>query len=215
MIEFSTMVSTIDRDKNKSLFTRIKTVDTKYPLYGKVDYEPAGAFDRMHNEPNTLLINESLSKNLNLKIDDKIKVQNQLFTIIGIVKSVPDVSGFVAFGDWALAGPGVIQAAVSKMTNGEKYVCIARTVEKGIGRFGQAKSILSIGLGCEAKYAKDFVYTENVNINDKSTEIPIGVSCRTCDRLDCSQRAFPPLHKKFDIDINTRGVSVYVTDENS
>jgi len=114
----------------------------------------------------------------------------------------------------ALTRPGVIQAAVSKMTNGEKYVCIARTVEKGIGRFGQAKSILSIGLGCEAKYAKDFVYTENININDKSTEIPIGVSCRTCDRLDCSQRAFPPLHKKFDIDINTRGVSVYVGDKN-
>ncbi len=114
----------------------------------------------------------------------------------------------------ALTRPGVIQAAVSKMTNGEKYVCIARTVEKGIGRFGQSKSILSIGLGCEAKYAKDFVYTENLNINDKSTEIPIGVSCRTCDRLDCSQRAFPPLHKKFDIDINTRGVSVYVGDKN-
>ena len=109
MIEFSTMVSTIDRDKNKSLFTRIKTVDTKYPLYGEVNYEPAGAFNRMHNEPNTLLINESLSKNLNLKIDDKIKVQNQLFTIIGIVKSVPDVSGFVAFGDWALAGDQTLE----------------------------------------------------------------------------------------------------------
>ena len=87
--------------------------------------------------------------------------------------------------------------------------------KKGIGRFGQAKSVLSIGLGCEAKYAKDFVYTENVNINDKSTEIPIGVSCRTCDRLDCSQRAFPPLHKKFDVDLNTRGVSVYVSDNKS
>ncbi|EDZ61048.1 efflux ABC transporter, permease protein [Candidatus Pelagibacter sp. HTCC7211] len=109
MIEFSTMVSTIDREKNKSLFTRIKTVDTKYPLYGEVDYEPAGAFDRMHNEPNTLLINESLSKNLDLKINDKIKVQNQLFTIIGIVKSVPDVSGFVAFGDWALAGDQTLE----------------------------------------------------------------------------------------------------------
>ena len=109
MIEFSTMVSTIGRDKNKSLFTRIKTVDTKYPLYGSVDYEPAGAFDRMHNEPNTLLINESLSKNLNLKINEKIKVQNQLFTIIGIVKSVPDVSGFVAFGDWALAGDQTLE----------------------------------------------------------------------------------------------------------
>ena len=114
----------------------------------------------------------------------------------------------------AFTRPGVIQAAVSKMTNGEKYVCIARTVEKGVGRFGKSKSILSIGLGCEAKYAKEFVYTENLDISDKKTEIPIGVSCRTCDRLDCSQRAFPPLHKKFDIDINTRGVSVYVTDNN-
>jgi len=115
----------------------------------------------------------------------------------------------------AFTRPGVIQAAVSKMTNGEKYVCIARTVEKGIGRFGRTKSILSIGLGCDAKYAKDFVYTENINVSDKTTEIPIGVSCRTCDRLDCSQRAFPPLHKKFDVDINSRGVSVYVNDKSS
>ena len=51
-----------------------------------------------------------------------------------------------------------------------------------------------------------------IDISDKKTEIPIGVSCRTCDRLDCSQRAFPPLHKKFDVDINNRGVSVYVSD---
>ena len=109
MIEFSTMVSTINREKNKSLFTRIKTVDTKYPLYGSVNYEPSGSFDRMHREPNTLLINESLSKNLNVKLNDKIKVQNQLFTIIGIVKSVPDVSGFVAFGDWALAGEQTLE----------------------------------------------------------------------------------------------------------
>jgi XRE family transcriptional regulator, fatty acid utilization regulator len=112
----------------------------------------------------------------------------------------------------AFTRPGIIQAAVSKMTNGEKYVCIARTVEKGVGRYGQSKSILSIGLGCEAKYAKEFIYTENIDISDKKTEIPIGVSCRTCDRLDCSQRAFPPLHKKFDVDINNRGVSVYVND---
>jgi len=115
----------------------------------------------------------------------------------------------------AFTRPGVIQAAVSKMTNGEKYVCIARTVEKGVGRYGLSKSILSIGLGCEAKYAKQFVYTENLDISDKKTEIPIGVSCRTCDRLDCSQRAFPPLHKKFDVDINSRGVSVYVNDNSS
>ena len=56
------------------------------------------------------------------------------------------------------------------------------------------------------------MYTETLDLNDKKSELPIGVSCRTCDRLDCSQRAFPPLHKKFDVDINNRGVSVYVNE---
>ena len=112
----------------------------------------------------------------------------------------------------AFTMPGKINAAVSKMSNGEKYVCIARTVEKGIGKHGMEKTLLSIGLGCQVKYAKDFVYADSLNLNDKKTETPIGVNCRTCDRMDCQQRAFPPLHKKFDIDLNKRGISVYVAD---
>jgi len=112
----------------------------------------------------------------------------------------------------AFTTPGKIHAAVSKMPDGEKYVCIARTVEKGVAKHGMFKSLLSIGLGCQVKYAKDFVYTDSLNLNDKNTETPIGVNCRTCDRMDCQQRAFPPLHKKFDIDLNKRGISVYVAD---
>ena len=112
----------------------------------------------------------------------------------------------------AFTAPGKIHAAVSKMPDGEKYVCIARTVEKGVAKHGMFKSLLSIGLGCQIKYAKDFVYTDALNLNDKNTEVPIGVNCRTCDRMDCQQRAFPPLHKKFDIDLNKRGISVYVAD---
>ena len=109
MIEFSTMLSTTGREKNESLFTRIKTVDEKYPLYGEVDYEPIEAYERMQREPNTILINESLSKTLNIKINEQVKVQDQNFTVIGIIKSVPDVSGFVAFGDWALAGKQTLE----------------------------------------------------------------------------------------------------------
>ncbi len=109
MIEFSTMLSTTARKKNKSLFTRIKTVDEKYPLYGNVLYEPIGAYERMQKEPNTILINESLSKTLNIKINEIVKVQDQNFKVIGIIKSVPDVSGFVAFGDWALAGKQTLE----------------------------------------------------------------------------------------------------------
>ncbi len=109
MIEFSTMLSTTGREKNKSLFTRIKTVDEKYPLYGEVIYEPEDAYERMQKEPKTILINESLSKTLKIKINDKVKVQDQIFIVVGIIKSVPDVSGFVAFGDWALAGKQTLE----------------------------------------------------------------------------------------------------------
>ena len=109
MIEFSTMLSTTNRKKNKSLFVRIKTVDEKYPLYGKVVYEPKGAYERIQKEPNTILVNEGLSKTLNIKLNEIVKVQDQQFTVIGIIKTVPDVSGFVAFGDWALAGKQTLE----------------------------------------------------------------------------------------------------------
>ena len=101
MVEFTTMVSGIN-DTNQSLFTRIKTVDKKYPLYGEIIHEPVGAMDRIHQEKNTIIVNENIFKTLDLKVNKKIKVQNQLFTVVGVIKSLPDVSGFVAFGDFAI-----------------------------------------------------------------------------------------------------------------
>ena len=146
-----------------------------------------------------------------LRADVAANISNR-FSLSGI--EIPRYGG--ACPRWniykAFIMPGKINAAVSKMSNGEKYVCIARTVEKGIGKHGMEKTLLSIGLGCQVKYAKDFVYADSLNLNDKKTETPIGVNCRTCDRMDCQQRAFPPLHKKFDIDLNKRGISVYVAD---
>ena len=109
MIEFSTMISTNRDQDNQSLFTRIKTVDEQYPLYGEVVHEPFGSLDRIHNEKNTILVNENIFKTLNLKIDEQIKVQDQLFKVVGVIKSVPDVSGFVAFGDFALAGKDTLK----------------------------------------------------------------------------------------------------------
>ena len=109
MVEFSTMISTTREKDNQSLFTRIKTVDKNYPLYGTVVHEPNGAFSRIHSEANTILVNENIFKTLNLSIDDTIKVQDQLFKVVGVIKSVPDVSGFVAFGDFALAGKDTLE----------------------------------------------------------------------------------------------------------
>ena len=134
------------------------------------------------------------------------------FSISGI--ELPRLSG--ACPKWnvysAFSNPGKISTAISKMTDGEKYVCIARTVEKGIAKYGIEKSLLSIGLGCQIKYAKDFVYADGLNLNDQKSESKIGVSCRVCDRLDCDQRAFPPITQKYDVNINQRGVSIFVNE---
>ena len=108
MVEFTTMVSGIN-DINQSLFTRIKTVDKKYPLYGEVIHKPVGAMDRIHQEKNTIIVNENIFKTLDLKVNEKVKVQNQLFTVVGVIKSLPDVSGFVAFGDFAITSKETLE----------------------------------------------------------------------------------------------------------
>ena len=104
MVEFSTMVSTIDKEKNKSSFTRVKSVDANYPLYGEVSFEPKGALEKLNEENNTILVNENIFKNLNLQIDEIVKVQDQEFKVVGYVKSVPDIGGAFVFGDFALTG---------------------------------------------------------------------------------------------------------------
>ena len=109
MVEFTTMVSSVNDNNNQSLFTRIKTVDKKYPLYGEVVHEPVGAMDRIHQEKNTIIVNENIFKTLDLKVNEKIKVQNQLFTVVGVIKSLPDVSGFVAFGDFAITSKETLE----------------------------------------------------------------------------------------------------------
>ena len=88
MVEFSTMISTNYKENNQSLFTIIKTVDELYPLYGEVVYEPQGAMDRIHQEKNTILVNENIYKTLQLQLNEKIKVQDQLFTVVGVIKQL-------------------------------------------------------------------------------------------------------------------------------
>ena len=58
---------------------------------------------------------------------------------------------------------------------------------------------------------KDLIYSVGMDINNKKLQTPIGVSCRICPRIECQQRAFPPIDKELKLDINFRGTSPYVT----
>ncbi len=104
IVEFSTMISTVEKKLNKTSFTRIKAIDQNYPLYGDVIFEPIGSLKKLNEIDNTILVNENIFKNLNLKINDIVKVQNVKFKVIGVVKVLPDIGGAFVFGDFALTG---------------------------------------------------------------------------------------------------------------
>ena len=111
----------------------------------------------------------------------------------------------------AFLSTGKILPQISRMPDGKVYFCIARAYEKGIERHGMPKSFVSIGLGCDMQYAKELTYSEGMDLQNKNLETPIGVSCRICPRIDCQQRAFPPIDKDLKLDITYRGVSPYIT----
>ena len=58
---------------------------------------------------------------------------------------------------------------------------------------------------------ESMVYSENILLDAIENAIPVGVSCKTCTRTNCSQRAFPPNDRALIFDENVRGISSYVT----
>ncbi|MHC5209347.1 MAG: helix-turn-helix domain-containing protein [Planctomycetota bacterium] len=110
----------------------------------------------------------------------------------------------------AFLSPGFIRTQLSAMPDGTTFFCIARTVRKEGGGFLVPQTRLAIGLGCEISHARELVYADGVDLDNLDAAVPIGVTCRLCERTDCRQRAFPPLLHTQDVDENVRGASIYV-----
>jgi predicted transcriptional regulator/transcriptional regulator with XRE-family HTH domain len=111
----------------------------------------------------------------------------------------------------AFMTPGRILTQLGVWPDGSSFFCIARAIRKRGGRYGVPESYYSIGLGCEASYARELIYSDGVDLANPDKAIPVGNTCRLCDRMNCRQRAFPPIHHRLDIDENSRGLSAYVT----
>ena len=99
LTEFTSIIRT-NNDVSKT--TRIKAIDNFYPLVGEAIVEPSDSLQILKNTPNTILIDRGTQNNLDLKLGDKIKIQNISFEVVGFIKSLPDIGGFFLFGDQAL-----------------------------------------------------------------------------------------------------------------
>jgi predicted transcriptional regulator/DNA-binding XRE family transcriptional regulator len=108
----------------------------------------------------------------------------------------------------AFLTPGMLKTQVSEMPDGMRYFCVSSTVRKSSVGYGSQHSPLAIGLGCRVEEARRVVYADGVDLEHT---VPVGVTCRLCERADCTERAFPALQAPLHVDENVRGVSFYAS----
>jgi predicted transcriptional regulator len=88
---------------------------------------------------------------------------------------------------------------------------LLRTVQADSLGFHAHPRIHAIGLGCPVSRARELIYSDGLDLDNPDGFVPVGVTCRLCERTDCEQRAFPSIRHPLRIDENVRGVSLYAT----
>jgi predicted transcriptional regulator/transcriptional regulator with XRE-family HTH domain len=109
----------------------------------------------------------------------------------------------------AFLQPGMIRAQLSKLPDGTRFFSVARTVRKPRGGWHAPDVLNAIGLGCDTVSARRLVYADGVDLDNVAAAVPVGITCRLCERVDCEARAFPSLRHPLQVDENVRGLSFF------
>ena len=109
----------------------------------------------------------------------------------------------------AFESKGRFLRQLAETPDGLQYLCLARDISKTSSYFGEPTPRFAIGLGCETHHASSIVYADDLDLGQDAVFEPIGVSCRTCSRLDCHQRSVPPMTKALKVDHNSRDKQAY------
>ena len=104
----------------------------------------------------------------------------------------------------AFETPDRILVQIAEMPEGVRYLSLACAITKaGIGH-AAARRRYAIGLGCELTDAGQVGYADELDLRNPKQVARIGISCRLCERSDCSQRGFPPAGRPIRIDHDRR-----------
>jgi predicted transcriptional regulator/DNA-binding XRE family transcriptional regulator len=108
----------------------------------------------------------------------------------------------------AFTQPGIIRTQVQRLPGGETHFSVARTVRRDAGNFKSPPVMYAIALACDIEYARHIMHADGLDLTNASA-VPVGLTCRTCERMECQARAFPAIQRSVTIDENVRGVSFY------
>jgi predicted transcriptional regulator len=89
----------------------------------------------------------------------------------------------------AFTAPGRILAQVARLPGGEAFFSVARA-DVPQGALVTTERSHAVMIGCAVEHATRFVYADGLNLTAPQAAVPIGITCRQCERHDCSQRAF-------------------------
>ncbi len=92
----------------------------------------------------------------------------------------------------AFEARGEIIRQLAETPDGNRYLCLAWSLEKRAGGYRGPVRRYAYALGCEASQAGALIYADDFDLGHAGFE-PIGISCRICERRNCPQRAVPPL----------------------
>lgn len=109
----------------------------------------------------------------------------------------------------AFLTPGMTRVQLSRMPDGTEYFCIARMIHKDGGGYHAQHPFHAIGLGCPLTYAGELVYSDGMDLRNERNIVPVGVTCRVCERADCEQRAHPSMRQPLLVDETIRRVSPF------
>jgi predicted transcriptional regulator/DNA-binding XRE family transcriptional regulator len=109
----------------------------------------------------------------------------------------------------AFLQPNVIRTQLDRLPDGTRYFTVARTIRKHRGGYHAPEVLYAIGLGCDTESAKRMVYADGVDLGNPAAGAPVGITCRLCERLDCSARAFPSIYQPLKVDENVRATSFF------
>lgn len=105
----------------------------------------------------------------------------------------------------AFLNPATITKQYSMMPSGDTYFCAARVIAEPQAGSAIRGSTYSIGIGCAAEDAHHLVYADDLPKRDiERAAIPVGMTCRFCERTDCNQRAAPSYKFAFAVDEYTK-----------
>lgn len=84
--------------------------------------------------------------------------------------------------------PGAIIRQLAELPGGDRFLFLARAVEKPRPAFSMPRRLLSIMLACDSLYADRTIYADGLDLSSLAPATPVGTNCRVCVRRECLYR---------------------------